>query len=115
MARTPLADGLTDAVAAVAEASRRGVEVEQVVEEHRTTLTGGVKWAGQIGGMVPEIDLGYRYQFGDKRSAFTARPRSVMSSPMLAVPICAPSGERRSVLFQRTSRRSPDRVTISFS
>jgi hypothetical protein len=41
-------------------------------KENRTTLTGGVKWAGDIGGVVPEVDLGYRYQFGDKRSNFRA-------------------------------------------
>ncbi|MBA3348035.1 MAG: FAD-dependent oxidoreductase [Actinobacteria bacterium] len=46
MARTPLAGGLTDVVAAVAEASRRGVEVEQVVEEHRTTRRRFVAQAG---------------------------------------------------------------------
>jgi trimeric autotransporter adhesin len=39
--------------------------------EKRTTLTGGVKWAGDIGGVVPEVDLGYRYQFGDRRSNVT--------------------------------------------
>src|SRR6185295_13287785 len=33
-------------------------------------LTGGVKWATQMGGVVPELNLGYRYRFGDKRSDF---------------------------------------------
>ncbi|MEO8175503.1 MAG: autotransporter outer membrane beta-barrel domain-containing protein, partial [Sphingomicrobium sp.] len=40
--------------------------------EKRTTLTGGVKWASDIGGVVPEVDLGYRYQFGPTRSNFDA-------------------------------------------
>ena len=35
-------------------------------------LTGGVKWATQMGGVVPEVNLGYRYRFGDKRSDFSA-------------------------------------------
>ena len=35
-------------------------------------LTGGVKWATQMGGVVPEVNLGYRYRFGEKRSDFRA-------------------------------------------
>ena len=35
-------------------------------------LTGGVKWATQMGGLVPEVNLGYRYRFDDERSYFTA-------------------------------------------
>ena len=31
-------------------------------------LTGGVKWATQMGGVVPEVNLGYRYRFGNSRS-----------------------------------------------
>jgi outer membrane autotransporter protein len=27
-------------------------------------LTGGVKWATQMGGVVPELNVGYRYRFG---------------------------------------------------
>jgi outer membrane autotransporter protein len=34
-------------------------------------LTGGVKWATQMGGVVPEVNLGYRYRFGDKRTNIT--------------------------------------------
>ena len=37
-----------------------------------TFLTGGVKWATQIGGVVPEVNAGYRYRFGGSRSHFTA-------------------------------------------
>jgi hypothetical protein len=33
-------------------------------------LTGGVKWATQLGGVVPEVNVGYRYRFGNERSAF---------------------------------------------
>jgi uncharacterized protein with beta-barrel porin domain len=33
-------------------------------------LTGGVKWATQMGGVVPEVNLGYRYRFGNNRSSF---------------------------------------------
>ena len=40
---------------------------------------------------------------------------SVMSSPMLAIPITSPSLERSRELFQRISRRSPERVRMSFS
>ena len=35
-------------------------------------LTGGVKWATQMGGMVPEVNLGYRYRMGSSRSKFSA-------------------------------------------
>jgi outer membrane autotransporter protein len=41
-------------------------------KEHRTTATFGAKYATDLGGIVPEVNLGYRYQFGDKRSQFTA-------------------------------------------
>jgi hypothetical protein len=45
----------------------------------------------------------------------SARILSVMSSPMLAVPITSPLVERSIEMFHRISRRSPERVTISFS
>jgi outer membrane autotransporter protein len=35
-------------------------------------LTAGVKWATQMGGVVPEVNLGYRHRFGDTRSKFGA-------------------------------------------
>jgi outer membrane autotransporter protein len=35
-------------------------------------VTAGVKWATQMGGVVPEVNLGYRHRFGDKRSDFEA-------------------------------------------
>jgi hypothetical protein len=38
----------------------------------RTFATAGAKWAVQLGGVVPEVDLAYRYRFGDSRSNFTA-------------------------------------------
>ena len=34
-------------------------------------LTAGVKWATQMGGMVPEVNLGYRHRFGEKRTDIT--------------------------------------------
>src|SRR4029079_14828075 len=33
-----------------------------------TFLTGGVKWATQMGGLVPEVNLGYRYRMGERRT-----------------------------------------------
>ena len=36
--------------------------------EKRTFLTAGVKWATQMGGVVPEVNLGYRHRFGDRFS-----------------------------------------------
>ena len=43
-------------------------------------LTGGVKWATQMGGVVPEVNLGYRYRFGNSRSTvhewFTPDPEN---------------------------------------
>jgi outer membrane autotransporter protein len=35
-------------------------------------LTGGVKWAGQLGGVVPEVSLAWRHMFGDRTAGFTA-------------------------------------------
>ena len=35
-------------------------------------VTGGVKWAAQFGGLVPELNLGYRYGFGSQRSTVKA-------------------------------------------
>ena len=40
-------------------------------------LTGGVKWATQMGGVVPEVNLGYRYRFGNSRSRSTMRSRRI--------------------------------------
>ncbi|MFL6735440.1 MAG: autotransporter domain-containing protein [Sphingomonas sp.] len=39
-------------------------------KSNHSFLTGGVKWAGAMGGVVPEVNLGYRYRFGDERSQF---------------------------------------------
>jgi hypothetical protein len=39
---------------------------------NRSFLTGGVKWATRIGGVVPQLNLGYRYRFGNERSDFRA-------------------------------------------
>lgn len=36
----------------------------------RTTLTVGSKWAADLGAVVPQVELGYQYYFGDQRSAF---------------------------------------------
>ena len=41
--------------------------------EKRTFLTAGVKWATQMGGVVPEVNLGYRHRFGDTRSTSARR------------------------------------------
>ncbi len=35
-------------------------------------LTGGVKIAGQLGGLIPEAMVGYRRMFGERRSSFNA-------------------------------------------
>ena len=35
-------------------------------------LTGGLKWATQLGSLVPEVNLGYRYRFGNARSEIDA-------------------------------------------
>lgn len=35
-------------------------------------VTGGLKWATQIGGVVPEANLGYRYRVGNGRSRLSA-------------------------------------------
>ena len=37
-----------------------------------TYLTGGVKWAAHLGGVAPELNVGYRYRLGDSRSSFAA-------------------------------------------
>jgi uncharacterized protein with beta-barrel porin domain len=48
-----------------------GLTVEGANSNH-AFATGGVKWATQMGGVVPEVNLGYRYRFGDQRSDFRA-------------------------------------------
>jgi uncharacterized protein YhjY with autotransporter beta-barrel domain len=35
-------------------------------------MTSGLKWTGRLGGVTPEVDLGYRYRFGEKRSMVIA-------------------------------------------
>jgi uncharacterized protein with beta-barrel porin domain len=40
--------------------------------EKHSWLTGGVKWAGQFGGIVPEASVAWRHAFGDKRASFNA-------------------------------------------
>ena len=39
-------------------------------KSNHSFLTGGVKWATQMGGVVPEANLGYRYRFGSSDSEF---------------------------------------------
>ena len=39
---------------------------------NRTFVTGGIKWAARLGGVVPEVNLGYRYRFGNERSRIAA-------------------------------------------
>lgn len=38
----------------------------------RTAVTLGAKWAGDVGGIVPQFELGYRRLFGDTRAAVDA-------------------------------------------
>jgi hypothetical protein len=38
----------------------------------QTVLTVGAKWAADIGGVIPQAELGYRHRFGDRRAAFDA-------------------------------------------
>ncbi|WP_187107773.1 autotransporter outer membrane beta-barrel domain-containing protein [Sphingomonas xanthus] len=38
----------------------------------RTAVTVGTKWAGDVGGAVPQLELGYRRLFGDRRATFDA-------------------------------------------
>ena len=46
-----------------------GLTVDSSKSNH-SFLTGGVKWATQMGGVVPEVNLGYRYRFGSSYSKF---------------------------------------------
>jgi monoamine oxidase len=48
MPRTPLADGLAEAASAAAEAQRRGVRIDEVVEERRTTRRRFLRDAGAV-------------------------------------------------------------------
>ena len=55
------------------EGGNTGAELTVNGGSHRNSwLTGGIKWAGQIGGVVPEVKVGYRYMFGEKRASFNA-------------------------------------------
>jgi trimeric autotransporter adhesin len=38
----------------------------------RTVVTLGAKWAAEIGGAIPQAELGYRHLFGDRRSSVDA-------------------------------------------
>jgi outer membrane autotransporter protein len=40
--------------------------------EKHSWLTGGVKWTGQFGGIVPEASVAWRHAFGDRRASFNA-------------------------------------------
>jgi hypothetical protein len=47
----------------------------------RAVVTGGVKWAAQLGKAVPELNLAYRHAFGDARAQFGAAFAADPSSP----------------------------------
>lgn len=51
----------------------------------RTYVTGGVKWASQVGALTPELNLGYRYYLGDRRSRFAAEGIGGEDSPFVIV------------------------------
>jgi trimeric autotransporter adhesin len=40
--------------------------------EKHSWLTGGVKWTGRFGGIVPQASVAWRHAFGDKRASFNA-------------------------------------------
>jgi hypothetical protein len=40
-------------------------------DANHSFFTGGVKWATQMGGVVPEVNLGYRHRFGNTRTNIT--------------------------------------------
>jgi hypothetical protein len=63
--------------------------------EKRTTGTLGVKYAADLGGIVPEANLAYRYQFGDRRSEFTA---CFVDDPACEFDIVSASEKRGSIL-----------------
>jgi outer membrane autotransporter protein len=42
-------------------------------KSNHTFLTVGAKWATQMGGVVPEVNLGYRHRFENSRSHFTGQ------------------------------------------
>lgn len=50
MARTPLAERLTDVLATVSDAQRRGLPVEEVIDERRTTRRRFLRDAGAVAG-----------------------------------------------------------------
>jgi outer membrane autotransporter protein len=56
-----------------------GLTIESSSSSH-AFVTGGVKWATEVGGVVPEVDLAYRYRFGSARSRvgafFTLDPQN---------------------------------------
>ena len=58
---------------AFTETGMPGANLTVSGKEHRKTLTGGVKFATQLGGgFVPELTLGWRHRFGATRSAIDA-------------------------------------------
>lgn len=40
---------------------------------NRTASTAGLRWTGHMGGIVPELDLGWNHQFGDQRASLVAQ------------------------------------------
>ena len=59
-------DGFTEAGTTGAELTVNGGS------EKHSWLTGGVKWTGQFGGIVPEASVAWRHAFGDRRASFNA-------------------------------------------
>jgi len=79
------------------EASGNGAELTlESSKSQQTFLTGGVKWATQIGDVVPEVNVGYRHRFGDSRSTFSAE---LLDNASGAFDIVSSSQKRGSFLF----------------
>lgn len=53
--------------------------------EDRAAVTVGAKWAALVGRVVPEVNLGYRHQFGDRRGSFDAAFAAVDSDAFTIV------------------------------
>jgi hypothetical protein len=70
------------------------LEVE-TSKSNRTVVTAGAKWAADVGGIVPQAELGYRYLFGDRRAIFNATFAAEEGSGFEIVS----AAEKRSSLF----------------
>ena len=64
-------------------------------DHNRTASNVGVKWAGEFGKIVPELNLGWRHEFGDQIATFDA---AFDASPGSNFSVISPTGKQDSAV-----------------